>query len=350
MRFLVNFPSDGKIHSGNWEPFWCECLKEKGIEFEALDILKIDPIKELTRFDVLLWHFGQYNYADMLEARAIMRMAKKMGLYVFPTEEDCWHFDDKVAEMYALQAVDAPIPESRVFYDYDTVNKWIEEGQIFPKVAKLRTGSGSHNVKLIKSASALRRYAHRMFGTGFNPAPSLFYKTTSNVRSSHDWKTLKAKAKRIPEFLRTLAGAKSFPHEKGYVYLQEFIPNDGFDMKVVVVGDKCTAITRPIRTHDFRASGGGEVVFDKSKLTNDVVQTAFKISDKMGFTCMGYDMVINNKTGKCVIIEISYGFSHTALMIPKGYYDRNYIWHNEPLNTPFEIIDNIIKILSTKIC
>ena len=93
-------------------------------------------------------------------------------------------------------------------------------------------------------------------GKGYDPAPSLLYKTTSNVRSSHDWKTFKAKAKRIPEFLRVLSSAKKFPNERGYVYLQEFVPNDGYDMKVVVVGDKLSGFYRPVRTHDFRASGG----------------------------------------------------------------------------------------------
>jgi glutathione synthase/RimK-type ligase-like ATP-grasp enzyme len=42
--------------------------------------------------------------------------------------------------------------------------------------------------------------------------------------------------------LRTLNSAKKFPNEKEYVFLQEFIPNNGNDLKIDVVGDKLSFI------------------------------------------------------------------------------------------------------------
>lgn len=342
MKVLIN-QRPGPQHSTSWNNPWEDYLKENNIAYDKVDLFGVDAIETLKNYDVLLWHFGQYGWSDMLEARSILYSAKMLGLKVFPDFNDAWHFDDKVAEMYALQAVGAPIPKSQVFYKMDNLKKALEEGKIeFPIVAKLRTGSGSHNVKLIHNKSQLLRYARRMFGRGFDPAPSLLYKTSSNIRSSHDKATFMAKLKRAPEFLRTRRNAKQFPNEKGYVYLQEFIPSDGYDMKIVVVGDKLSGLYRPIRSHDFRASGGGEVLYDKAKFTENIIRSAFAAADAIGFKCVGFDYVVDNRTGKGKIVEMSYGFSHTAVMGLGGWFDRDCQWHEGALNAPAELLKNLI--------
>ncbi|MCQ2321745.1 MAG: hypothetical protein MJZ91_10555 [Bacteroidales bacterium] len=343
MKVLIN-QKEGPQHSTSWNVPWIEYLKQNHIECDTVDLFQTDAIKVLKDYDCLLWHFGQYSLSNMLEARSILYSAKMMGLKVFPDFNDAWHFDDKVAEMYALQAVGAPIPQSWVFYDLQALKAAMEKNELqFPIVAKLRSGSGSHNVKLIHSKSQLLRYARRMFGRGFDPAPSLLYKTSSNIRSSHDKATFMSKLKRAPEFLRVLKNAKRFPNEKGYVYLQEFIPSDGFDMKVVVVGDKLTGLHRPIRSHDFRASGGGECLYDKTLFSSQIIDSAFAAADALGFQCVGFDYVVDNRTGKGVIVEMSYGFSHTALMGLGGWFDREHNFHEETMNAPQELLKNMLE-------
>ena len=44
-----------------------------------------------------------------------------------------------------------------------------------------------------------------------------------------------------------------------------------------------------------------------------------------------------------ILIEISYGFSHKALLDANGYFDRSGIWHDEGLNAPHELLKNIIE-------
>ena len=126
------------------------------------------------------------------------------------------------------------------------------------------------------------------------------------------------------------------------MFFFKFIPNAGYDLKIVVVGDKLSFIGRYNRKRDFRASGGGNLFFDKSYITKNIIDSAFNTSDKLGFQCMGYDYVVDNLTGIGKIIEISFGFSHKALLEAGGYFDRDMNWHNEPLNAPSEIIKNII--------
>ena len=342
MKVLIH-QSSGPQHSTIWNNPWEEYLKENSIPYDKVDLFAVDAIETLKNYNVLLWHFGQYGWTDMMEARSILYSAKMLGLKVFPDFHDAWHFDDKVAEMYALQAVGAPIPKSQVYYGMGNLKKALQEGKMdFPIVAKLRTGSGSHNVKLIHNQSQLLHYARRMFGRGYDPAPSLLYKTSSNIRSSHNKATFLAKLKRAPEFLRTRRSAKQFPNEKGYVYLQEFIPSDGYDMKIVVVGDKLSGLYRPIRSHDFRASGGGEVLYDKEKFTDNIIRSAFAAADAIGFKCVGFDYVVDNRTGEGKIVEMSYGFSHTAVMGMGGWFDRDCNWHEGALNAPAELLKNLL--------
>ena len=342
MNILIYQKNNVKQHSTNWSVPWIEYCESKNLPYKVIDLFQVESIQVLKEFDVLLWHFGGYVFEDMLEARSILNVAGSMGLKVFPDFNENWHFDDKIAEMYALQSVGAPIPKSKVFYDIKTFDQWLNDNPEFPLVAKLRTGSGSHNVKLFRQKSALKKYAKRMLGRGFDPSPSLLYKTTSNIKSSHDKATFISKFNRIPEFLNVLRNAKKFPNEKGYVYLQEFVPNDGYDMKVVVVGDKLSGVVRPVRSHDFRASGGGEVFFDKKYFTKEIIQSAFRITDELGMQCIGYDYVVNKKSREALIVEMSYGFSHNAILSAGGYFDRDCVWHDEPLIVPFEILANLL--------
>ncbi|NMH25345.1 ATP-grasp domain-containing protein [Flavobacterium solisilvae] len=343
MRIAILFDKNEKLHSTNWSLAWVEYCKENNFSYEIINPYRIEVIKELLDFDIILWHYSNYSFKDMLMAKNILFTLEEQGKKVFPSFKDAWHFDDKLAETYLLESIKAPIPKSFYYYDMLSLETDIKTNNLsFPIIAKLRNGSGSHNVKMIKSKEELLSYAKKMFTSGISSAPSLLYKASSNIKSSKSLKTLINRAKRIPEFLRSLSNAKKFNIERGYVYLQEFIPNEGYDLKVVVVGDKLSFIGRNIREGEFRASGGGDLFYDRNKVTKDIIDSAFKTSDDLGFLCMGYDYVVNLKTEKSIIIEISYGFSHQALLDANGYFDRNGKWYDEPMNVPYEILKSML--------
>lgn len=329
------------MHSTNWSLAWEEYCKENSLSYSIVNPFKVGVISELMNYDVILWHYSNYSFKDMLMAKNILFTLEDHGKKVFPSFKDAWHFDDKLAETYLLESINAPIPKSYYYYDSKSLEADINNLS-FPIIAKLRNGSGSHNVKMLKSKQELYSYSKKMFTSGISSAPSLLYKASSNIKSSKSIKTFINRAKRIPEFLRSLSNAKKFNIERGYVYLQEFIPNDGYDLKVVVVGNKLSFIGRNIREGEFRASGGGDLFYDRNRITKDVIDSAFKTSDALGFQCMGYDYVVNTQTQKGIIIEISYGFSHQALLSAGGYFDRNGEWHNEPLNVPEDVLKNIM--------
>ena len=273
-----------------------------------------------------------------LAAPRVGKAAEQMGLATFPSSAHGWHFDDKVAQMYALQAVQAPIPQSWVFYREEDCINWLKNQAKYPLVAKLRCGSGANNVKMLHGFYEARKYARRMFRAGFNPAPSLVYKAYSKVQSTQSLATFVRRAKRIPEFLRTRSNAKKLPLEKGYCYFQEYVQNEGFDLKVVVINDKMTFCTRDVRKHDFRASGSGSCYYNRNLLTDNVIDTAFETAKKLGFQCMGFDFVVDSSTGEGKIVEMCYGFDYMVQAELGAYVDKNHVWHEEAVIVPEEIV------------
>ena len=343
MKVAIHENKSMSDHSTYWSKPWIDYCESKNIDYSLVNCFDTNIISKLSEYDCLLWFFDNFVLQDMLFARSILNAAQKMGLKVFPDFNTSWHFDDKIAETYLLQTIDAPIPKSWVFYSKEEAVRWLKSKAHYPLVAKIRSGSGSHNVKLIETPTQAIKYADKMFGKGYRNVPNLLFKTKSNIRSAGDWKTFKARLKRAPEFFSTLSHAKLLPKERGYVYFQEYIPNDGYDLKVVVIGDKLSYIGRKSRTGDFRASGGGSLFFDRSLVSPEIQKSAFEISSRLGFQCMGFDYVVDNRTNKGIIVEISYGFSYQALLQAKCFCDKAGNWHEEPLNAPEEIIENIIR-------
>lgn len=330
-------------HSTNWGLVWENYCKNKGIKYRIINPYRSQIIDEIKDFDILLWHFNGYSQTDMLIAKDIIFSAKVLGLKVFPDFNEGWHFDNKIAQSYLFQAIGAKIPKSYKYYSLQELKEFSYSFENFPIIAKLRNGSGSHNVKMIKSKGELIDYGIKMFTSGFKSTPSPKRKLINNVRSLKSYNQLITRFKRIPEFIRTYSKSSKFSEERGYVLLQDYVPNDGFDIKIVVVGDKLSFVCRNALSGDFRASGAGDLFYNNELLSRDMIDFLFKLSDSLGFKCMGYDVVINNKNGEFYILEMSYGFSHMAILRANGFYNRQGEWENEPLNAPEEIIQNLLK-------
>jgi hypothetical protein len=120
--------------------------------------------------------------------------------------------------------------------------------------------------------------------------------------------------------------AKMYHKEKGYVYFQDFIPNNSFDIRVVVVGDKAFALKRLVRKNDFRASGGGNLIYDINQIDERCVRIAFEVNEKIKSQSIAYDFVFDENNNP-LIVEISYGYAAPAYDKCEGYWDRDLNWH-----------------------
>lgn len=331
-------------HSTSWDNEWIKYCKETGLEYCVIDAFRTDLINYLkdNKIDVLLWHYSHYSYKEMLFARNILSAVSKIGLQVFPNAESGWHFDDKVAQSYLLDSIGAPIPKYWVFYEKSNALEFLREVN-YPLVLKLKGGSGSSNVKLINNYKVGKKWVEQLHGSGVNSSPNLVFKAKSNVSSTKNMKTFISRIKRIPDFIESLTSANDFPKEKGYIYFQEFIENENYDLKVVVVNNKLSFLNRPTRKNDFRASGGGSIEYNMDLITEEIRQICFDVCEELNFSCMGFDFVIDKYTKKPYIVEISYGFSHQAQIDFGGYWRKNGEFVKEPLNAPAEVLKFSIK-------
>ena len=230
-----------------------------------------------------------------------------------------------------------------MFYEKEEAYKWIES-TTFPKVFKLRGGAGSTNVKLVRSKSQAKKLARRAFGSGFPAYDKWNDLNEQYLRFKRGKLTFKSLAKSIRRLFVSTRFAKTVGVHKGYLYFQDFIPNNSYDIRVIVIGDRAFAIKRMVRPNDFRASGSGNIKYDKSEIDTRCVELAFKVTNQMNASCVAYDFVFD-KNNSPLIVEINYGFALEAYFECPGFWDKNLIWHEGQFNQVEWIVENLVNSL-----
>ena len=139
-----------------------------------------------------------------------------------------------------------------------------------------------------------------------------------------------------PEYSRIMG------RERGYVYFQDFIPDNSFDVRVIVIDRKAFALKRIVRANDFRASGSGDFKYAKEEFDERCIKIAIKICQKLTAQCLAFDFVFDI-TNHPLIIEISYGFAKEGYDSCPGFWDENLKWTKGPFNPYGWMVENVIK-------
>lgn len=151
---------------GSFSDRWIAYCKEKDIEYKIVNAYDTDIISQVADCDAFMWHFHQGDYRDMQFAKALILPLETKGIRCFPDSRTCWHFDNKVWEKYLLEAIDAPLVPSYVFYTEEEALAWTKQ-TTFPKVFKLKGGASANNVSLAHTATEARKLIKQAFGRGF---------------------------------------------------------------------------------------------------------------------------------------------------------------------------------------
>lgn len=315
-----------KYYDDVWTDGWITYCKENSIPFEVVNGFRTDIVKHLRGYSALFWNFNPWRYEDLHFARHILKAAESLGLKVFPDETTRWHYDDKIAQKYILESIGAPIAPTYVFYDLSKALDWIDKAPM-PLVGKLRRGAASNNVFLLKTKTEARAFCRRMFGPGINPSPRLFSDMGVRMSKAKKMKNPKDLVKAFSKLAEKISEArKHFPFEKGYVLFQEFMPDNSYDIRINMIGDRAWGFTRNMRKNDFRASGSGLLDYSRDRVPERVVKSAMAISRKLGFQAMNYDFLKNRK-GEYKLLEMSCGTFAKLIYDCPGHWDRNMKWH-----------------------
>lgn len=317
---------------------WISYCNEKGIPYKIVDCLRPDIVEQLSDCDAFMWHSHQGDAREILFAKQLLYSLQAAGKKVFPDYNTMWHFDDKVGQKYLLEALGAPIAPSWVFYDKKSAQQWAEATS-YPKVFKLRGGSGSENVRLVKSSAEAVRLIRTAFGKGFKNYDSLRWFIDTVKKYVAGRTTLTDLRQRFVKLFFLPEHAKVGGRQKGYIYFQEFIPGNDHDIRVIVIKDKAFGIKRMVRENDFRASGSGHIIFDRDQISEELVRLSFELSNKIKAQSIAFDYVHLN--GKPMLVEISYGFFASAYTKCPGYWDESLSWHEGAFNPYGWMIDNL---------
>lgn len=289
-----------------------------------VDCYANDIIDQLIDCELLMWHHHHTNPRDILFAKQLLFALEQAGVKVFPDFNSGWHFDDKVGQKYLLEVINAPMVPTYIFYDRIKALEWIEHTSL-PKVFKTRRGAGSANVRLIRT----RAEALALINEAFNRGIKLYHSWSNilerwrkfRIGKSTLYGILKGFGRIIvePDFARILG------RERGYVYFQDYIPHNTYDIRVIVVDRKAFGLKRMVRVDDFRASGSGIISYHKDDIDERCVKIAFEVSRKLEAQCLAFDFIFN-ETGDPVILELSYGFDIDAYDACPGYWNEDLNW------------------------
>nr|WP_205600857.1 hypothetical protein [Halomonas socia] len=94
---------------------WITYCEDNGIDYKVVDCYSSDIIIEVKGCSALLWHWHHNNIKDIVAAKSIIMSLEHIGVNVFPNSKTCWHFDDKLAQKYLLEAINAPLVNSYIF-------------------------------------------------------------------------------------------------------------------------------------------------------------------------------------------------------------------------------------------
>ena len=80
MRVAILYDKNEAMHSTNWSLVWEKYCKESGIDFAVFNPYEIGIINILMDYDIILWHYSNYSFKDMLIAKNILNTLKLLSI------------------------------------------------------------------------------------------------------------------------------------------------------------------------------------------------------------------------------------------------------------------------------
>lgn len=308
---------------------WAEFLRARGVEVRLLDLLAPDALNQARGCHGVMWRWTHTPQHKQSAPHIMYTIERYLGIPVLPDNQTSWHYDEKIAQLYLLQAMGVPMPQTWLFWNQEEALTWAKTAP-YPLVFKLSSGAGSSNVLKVNTEAEATGLIKKAFRRGIFPYTMNEFQPSSKLpRNRAEIRALIGRAKTAIRYIRQ-ADYPPLPKtwwkpEKGYVYFQEFVPNNEFDTRITVIGNRAFAYRRLNRPNDFRASGSGNFVLDPDSIDKRCIEIAFRVSHQEAFQSMAYDFLFDNK-GEPVICEISYTFVDWMVHECPGYWDSELNW------------------------
>ncbi len=97
---------------------------------------------------------------------------------------------------------------------------------------------------------------------------------------------------------------RTIERTQAVIYLQEFIPHEGFDIRVLVLGGKITGAIRRENPHDFRTNMARNGQAKQHQPTELEMKLAQEAAAAIGASFAGVDLLYHSG-GECFVIEVN---------------------------------------------
>lgn len=236
------------------------------IPYGFFEIKRSDWIERAADYDIIICHTeGTPEYQEMIEDK-IYILEKFLDKTCFPSFHEVWQYENKVRSHYLYSVLGLQSIPTWVTFAKDEA-KGIHNKTGFPLISKTTIGAGSVGVEKINSNNRL-------------------VKIVSEVFSRSGRKT-------------------QYPNkrQKDYLYVQQFIEEATFDLRIIIVGTMAFGYYRYPKEGDFKASGSG--IYEKKAIPLEALEQAISIKEKLQCRQVGVDLLYSNKKQKYLIIETS---------------------------------------------
>lgn len=268
MNLRLGMVKDDDKLSFSLETYWPKYerfARNNNLQYSFYNIHKDNWITEARNFDLIIWRpfcDPALLYEDITKAAYIEKFLK---IPCHPSSCELWTYEDKIRQYYHLSSSGLPMIPTFISFDEEECLEKLRTFE-YPLVSKSYIGSSSFGVSLLKNETEARRHIKKAFSGGIDTG--------------------------FPYF-----------RQKGYVYLQKYLDDAEYDLRIILVGSRIFGYYRMRPKHDFRASGAGLV--DHRELPVEVVLLAIKAKEVMPATVLAVDFLKSRKENKYYISETS---------------------------------------------
>jgi glutathione synthase/RimK-type ligase-like ATP-grasp enzyme len=315
MKYTIAIQPDDYGNDDASSPMWQQLLADAGHEVRTVNVYRADIMDQVKGCHGFMWRHGHLSDMRQIARRLLPVFEKEMGIVVYPDQNTCWHYDDKISQRYLLEAAGIPIPRTWVWYDADHALEWARTAE-YPMVIKLWSGASSSNVGLVSSFDEAGSWIKKLFGWGLHGLKDNY---------SDHWPLAK---RRIRAALKLLIKGdlptRKIPEHawdlhKNYVLFQEFLPNNAFDHRIVIIGKRAFGFRRFNQPNDFRASGSSKKDIDPQNVDPEAVRLGFHVAEKLKTQSVAIDCLRRGE--ERVVGEISYTYPHWTVHQCPGHWE-----------------------------
>jgi hypothetical protein len=293
-------------------PRWARHLEQARCQVRWVDVRRPDILEQLKGCHGFMWRWAHSRGMGRIARRLLPVVERELNLAVYPDQNTCWHYDDKIAQAYLLDAAGINAPTTWTWFDEQAALDWASRAT-YPVVLKLASGAGSQNVRLVQTGEEAQQWIRLLFSRRMTSLDA------TQISESGLARRVRAAARILIKGTYPVFPDNGMEPQSGYALFQEFLSGNDYDTRVTVIGKRAFAFRRFNRDADFRASGSGKIDWNPQAIDEAFLRIAFNVVSRLSLQSCAIDGLYRD--GRPSVGEISYTYVSEAVFNCPGHWE-----------------------------